>query len=369
MAITQQALSALRGLEGIDWSALSHPYGCADDVPGHLRGLLAEPDTDDAGEAAIFFAAYFVCNESHFGDATPAALPFMLRLLSAPGVSRRGALMASVISILRICVDDTNDQVEPALKHACLDAMARESTTIIDLARLLEGHGFDRDIEALVVAFADTIGPLASTVRTPQSVRAILDRMGVAARQGSPRDHVVAWAARQKEARAWPFVSNRATYEEECFPSEGEYDEDNPPPESASPAPPAPVDWEARYREDCATAEMPRELTGERQALSDLYMACRLRREFEQAVFLPSVGMRLSLRRPAVHEGRVLSRRMLLRALLRGPSTGAGLSMDAWIESDGEGRWVALLVENPGSFRELCRLCSFIIAEATRAAH
>src|SRR5689334_19289195 len=115
MALTNEARKALRGVENIDWSTLSHPYGSAEDVPQKLRDLLAASDTDDAMEAGTFFAAYFVCQQSHFGDAAPMAVPFLLRLLGARGVSRRGEIMTSLLSMLRISSDDGYAAVESSL--------------------------------------------------------------------------------------------------------------------------------------------------------------------------------------------------------------------------------------------------------------
>src|SRR5262249_55211306 len=159
---------ALRGVEAIDWRALRHPYGSADDVPENLRRLLEAPRY--ASDAGVFFVAYFVCQQVHFGDASPATIPFLLRLLGARGVSRRGDIMTSLRSMLRIATDDGYREVEPSLKQSVLAAFASESDAIIKAARFLDGSGFDDAVEALVVAFADTIAPLLPHRRPPKRV-------------------------------------------------------------------------------------------------------------------------------------------------------------------------------------------------------
>ncbi|MGW3094254.1 HEAT repeat domain-containing protein [Streptomyces sp. NPDC001102] len=82
------------GLDAVDWVTLSHNYGSAEDVPELLR-RCAEPDPDDAVDAAfellnrLFHQGGWICS------AAPAALPFLLRLAESPTVplpSRREVL-------------------------------------------------------------------------------------------------------------------------------------------------------------------------------------------------------------------------------------------------------------------------------------
>jgi hypothetical protein len=147
MAISEQAVRALDGIDDVDWSALSHPYGSAEDVPDHLRGFLAVPDSDDAIEAGTFFGTYFVCQAIEYGDAAPHAVPFILRLLSAPGVSRRGELMLALVAMLRISIEDRHRNVEPSLKRAWIAAVARHPAEILAIAELLDGQGFEDAID------------------------------------------------------------------------------------------------------------------------------------------------------------------------------------------------------------------------------
>ncbi|MBM7168737.1 HEAT repeat domain-containing protein, partial [Streptomyces sp. G44] len=76
------------GLDAVDWAGLRHNYGPADDVPGLLR-RCAGPDPEDADEAAfelenlLFHQGGWICS------AATAALPFLLRLATAPHVPCR----------------------------------------------------------------------------------------------------------------------------------------------------------------------------------------------------------------------------------------------------------------------------------------
>ncbi|MFF2956072.1 HEAT repeat domain-containing protein [Kitasatospora sp. NPDC057965] len=82
------------GIDAVDWAALAHNYGSAEDVPDLLR-RCAGPDPDDAVDAAfdvlnlLFHQGGWICS------AAPAALPSLLRLAASPVVplpSRRVVL-------------------------------------------------------------------------------------------------------------------------------------------------------------------------------------------------------------------------------------------------------------------------------------
>ncbi|MFF4189108.1 HEAT repeat domain-containing protein [Streptomyces sp. NPDC001691] len=82
------------GLDSVDWAALKHNYGSAENVPELLHRCVG-PDPDDAGDAAfdllnqLFHQGGWICS------AAPAALPFLVRLASSVNVplpSRRVVL-------------------------------------------------------------------------------------------------------------------------------------------------------------------------------------------------------------------------------------------------------------------------------------
>ncbi|WP_438030074.1 hypothetical protein [Sorangium sp. So ce233] len=81
----------LDGLDEIDWSALEHAYGPAEDVPRDLRGLLAEK----AGERNKAWNR-LVNNLNHEDTPEPAAIeavPFLIELAGSPSVQDRARLL------------------------------------------------------------------------------------------------------------------------------------------------------------------------------------------------------------------------------------------------------------------------------------
>lgn len=169
-----QARAALWGIEDVDWSAFEHPFGNAVDVPGHLQGLLAEPGSVEAEQAGIFFTTRFVRRGKVFGNAAIPAIPFLLRLLATPGVSRRGSVMRVLLQVLQLSVSPSPREVEPAVQEACLDAFAQEARTMVRAARLLERSDFAAAMRVLVAGFADSIDAATPRKRVPALVRKAL---------------------------------------------------------------------------------------------------------------------------------------------------------------------------------------------------
>ncbi|MFB4295313.1 hypothetical protein [Actinomadura sp. NTSP31] len=84
-------MTPLQGLDRIDWSALRHAYGSAEDVPGLLRAIADErdPSTDAVGDldVEIYHQGGFVC------DAATAALPYLVGLVASPDTADRIGLL------------------------------------------------------------------------------------------------------------------------------------------------------------------------------------------------------------------------------------------------------------------------------------
>ncbi|WP_416967901.1 hypothetical protein [Streptomyces sp. 4F14] len=81
--------------EEIDWAALEHNYGSAEDVPDLLR-RCAGPDGEQAADDLLnllFHQGGWIC------PAAPAALPFLVRLAADPDVSCRLTIL-EVIGLL-----------------------------------------------------------------------------------------------------------------------------------------------------------------------------------------------------------------------------------------------------------------------------
>lgn len=88
----------LDGLEDIPWAKLRHAFGSASDVPSLLRSLES-PDAQTRDNALTE-----LCNNIwHQGtvyEATPHALPFLIRLLRREGRPDRASIACLVASII-----------------------------------------------------------------------------------------------------------------------------------------------------------------------------------------------------------------------------------------------------------------------------
>ncbi len=357
MSITDEAARALAGVDDVDWASLHHPYGPADDVAGHLRGFLCAPDTDDAIEAATFFGSRFVCQGIDFGSAAPHAVPFMLRLLAAPGVSGRGPVMGAILTMLRIAVRRTPRDMEPALQLAWLDAMGRHADEIVAVANFLDGKGFEEAIEVLVVAFADSIAPL--TARAPRTVREIVARIPDLDVPHTPGDRIVAWMTPRWDDVFNCLVDIEAHVPDEYLPSEGGDDDDGEDVEESQPVE-TEAEVESRNRAACARTPIVGALARDRAALTELYLAY-LRVECDVVVTVQD-DQRLNVKAPAFVDERKLFGSVALRTLLSSPPPE--LPIDGSIECDEAGSWLALLVERDAEFESFLESCAFVLEAA-----
>ncbi|MET9941694.1 HEAT repeat domain-containing protein [Streptomyces halstedii] len=101
----------------VDWAALRHNYGSAEDVPGLLR-RCAGPDPEDAERAAddllnhLFHQGGWICS------AAPAALPFLLRLAATPDVPSRRTLLELVSRLASEALQVADRWVDPGWPSA-----------------------------------------------------------------------------------------------------------------------------------------------------------------------------------------------------------------------------------------------------------
>ena len=94
----------LERLDDIDWSALHHAYGPADDVPELLRALLS---TDDEIRRRAWDALYGnVVHQGTVWEVTPHVVPFLIEILEA----REGAEPARVLRYLAALARGTGDE-------------------------------------------------------------------------------------------------------------------------------------------------------------------------------------------------------------------------------------------------------------------
>ncbi|MGW0605378.1 HEAT repeat domain-containing protein [Streptomyces sp. NPDC002644] len=100
-----ESSTPLAGLDAVDWSALEHAYGPADDVPAQLRDLCSE-DAEARGKA--LHALYG--NIFHQGSryrATAAAVPFIARMAADVSLPDRHAFL-SMLAALAVGYDESH---------------------------------------------------------------------------------------------------------------------------------------------------------------------------------------------------------------------------------------------------------------------
>ncbi|XIE80919.1 HEAT repeat domain-containing protein [Streptomyces sp. SBR177] len=79
------------GIGDVDWGALRHAYGSAEDVPALLRAAGGAADPAEREEAFDELGSA-LCHQGSVYSATVAAVPFLARLAQAPGTDTRDRL-------------------------------------------------------------------------------------------------------------------------------------------------------------------------------------------------------------------------------------------------------------------------------------
>ncbi|MDL4817528.1 hypothetical protein [Actinomadura opuntiae] len=142
-------MTLLRGLDDIDWSALRHAYGSAEDVPGLLRAIADErdPSTDAVGDLdiRIYHQGGFVC------DAATAALPYLLELVASPDTADRIGLLELIGQLVHEA--NTVSEVDPGWPDAWAAALSGllallddpDATVRRELTRTLSAAASDAD--------------------------------------------------------------------------------------------------------------------------------------------------------------------------------------------------------------------------------
>ena len=85
------------GIDEVDWAALRHAYGSAEDVPGLLRGLASPDPTERAGALDRMYGALH--HQGNVYDSTLACVPFLLTLAGSEAVPERGGIVELLVSI------------------------------------------------------------------------------------------------------------------------------------------------------------------------------------------------------------------------------------------------------------------------------
>jgi len=130
---------SLSGLGAADWSAVSHAYGPATDVPAMLRALVsAVPDHRDFATELLFQTVW---HQGTVYAATAAVVPFLYRLLEAPEVpakDRVAVLIATVAdgSSYTAVHDRTPEQVAQAWASLAAGADGQDVKLIRELGHV-----------------------------------------------------------------------------------------------------------------------------------------------------------------------------------------------------------------------------------------
>ncbi|MEV0646709.1 hypothetical protein AB0I28_15740 [Phytomonospora sp. NPDC050363] len=185
-------------LDRVDWSALTHAYGPADDVPEMLRGLVSsDPATREEALDGLYGAVH------HQGDVyecTVAAIPFLLDIAADTAIDGRGDVLDLVASIGGV---DDEPHTDPLYEQA--------HRAVTGAGRLYLGLLTDPDagVRRAAVAMSAACGqgaePVAETLRRrfeietdPEVLTAIIAAMG---RLGGP-----GWLGEQAAGQADPVL-------------------------------------------------------------------------------------------------------------------------------------------------------------------
>ncbi|MFF3453655.1 PBS lyase [Streptomyces sp. NPDC002730] len=117
------------GIDEVEWAALGHAYGPADDVPQMLRGLAsADPAERETALDGMYGAVH---HQGDVYDSTLACIPFLLELVANPAVQDRGGIVELLTSIGGIDLDG-DDELDPddeEFEYAANYAMAASAVT------------------------------------------------------------------------------------------------------------------------------------------------------------------------------------------------------------------------------------------------
>jgi HEAT repeat protein len=98
------------GIDEVDWAALGHAYGPAEDVPGLLHGLAsADPAMRELALDGMYATVH---HQGDVYDSTLACIPFLLELVADGSVEDRGGIVELLTSIGGIELDgDDEDEL------------------------------------------------------------------------------------------------------------------------------------------------------------------------------------------------------------------------------------------------------------------
>ncbi|MCB9686663.1 MAG: hypothetical protein H6738_23640 [Alphaproteobacteria bacterium] len=126
----------LKGIDDVDWNALTHAYGPAGDVPRHLQGL-ASPDMGER-EAALEALYGSLWHQGTLYAATAAAIPFLLALVDDDATRDRPLLLLYLADVGRSATfgDEEWYADTQAALAAGVDVLRRRLTSADEVERI-----------------------------------------------------------------------------------------------------------------------------------------------------------------------------------------------------------------------------------------
>lgn len=211
-SLPPERMTALAGIDQIDWHALRHAYGAADDVPIHLKLLLS--DDSDVENSAWAFLYETVLHQGSVYPATIVMVAFLIRMLEQGEPPSRHEILRYILSMLdERFMGEENDDDEPddLTDEALSNPVVRTDVLEIEAERAIRAgvpiylsllhDGITRNADAdYMPALAKLLGyfpadasrivPVLQAVRSQARRRALkreIDR-ALAALGGSPID-------------------------------------------------------------------------------------------------------------------------------------------------------------------------------------
>lgn len=160
----------LAGLEAVPWADLTHAYGPASDVPGHLTALTSAEAPSRAEAWRQLDASIF--HQGRVFPATSRAIPFLVRLAQWPQVLERTKILEFLKNLSGGRIESgpgmPNYEAELAAWHAVQDALHSAVSAFADLLS-------DQD-PAIRASAAVALG--VSATRSEELLEVVFKRMG-----------------------------------------------------------------------------------------------------------------------------------------------------------------------------------------------
>src|SRR5579859_2852875 len=92
----------LEGLDKVNWRALRHVYGSAEDIPDLLRTIVEARD-EDVQNKACDDLVNSINHQGTLSNATAATVPFLIQMLSNTTFTKRTWILDTFIYLMQSC--------------------------------------------------------------------------------------------------------------------------------------------------------------------------------------------------------------------------------------------------------------------------